>query len=354
LFIDDDAIEGLIGLEKKLHQPRIQGPVIEAVGEQQSVQSRSVPQWNSEKQVWEWWYWANHRVEPYGQWHSTAIQYVHYAESSDGLEWEQPDLGLYTFREPYNSNLAMDPEAGARSLYHIIRDEIDRDDARRYKAMMGNYDRRPHVSPDGFNWTALDTPQIRSSDESHLAFDTVNNRFIATVKQGTDWGRSIFLSTSDDFEQWSPTELVFHSDDQDHINRRQRVRDVVADPKRLSPPLVDDGDYMAETYQMAVLPYEGLYVGFPALFNPAGAIPPPQMNHTGLNQTELTVSRDLRRWDRVCDRALFLDVEEWNGTNYGTAQTLPCGQPIVCEDEIRIYACGRYRHADHQAIRVFW
>ena len=31
---------------------------------------------------------------------------------------------------------------------------------------------------------------------------------------------------------------------------------------------------------MAVLPYQGLYVGFPMIFNPIGAIPPPETNFT--------------------------------------------------------------------------
>jgi hypothetical protein len=119
---------------------------------------------------------------------------------------------------------------------------------------------------------------------------------------------------------------------------------VVEDPAYLSPPVVDDIDYNAELYFMSVMPYEGLYVGFPLLFNPAGT-DAPQMNNTGINQVELAVSRDLHHWERVGDRGVFLGVEPWNGVNYGTAQVSLCGRPIVHEDrELWIYyqAC-RFR-----------
>ena len=56
---------------------------------------------------------------------------------------------------------------------------------------------------------------------------------------------------------------------------------MVANRAYLSPSLVDETDHIAQIYQMAVMPYEGIYVGFPVVFNPAGAIPPPHRNYTG-------------------------------------------------------------------------
>ena len=95
---------------------------------------------------------------------------------------------------------------------------------------------------------------------------------------------------------------------------------------------------------MAVMPYQGLYIGFPLIFNPAGAIPPPHGNFTGLNQVELTVSRDLLHWERVADRALFLGIEPWDGLNFDTAQILLTGRPMVRDDEIWIFHVAyRYR-----------
>jgi hypothetical protein len=128
-----------------------------------------------------------------------------------------------------------------------------------------------------------------------------------------------------------------HADQVDWDNRLPRIRAVAADPAYLAPPLVDEADYIAETYNMAVMPHEGLYVGLVNIFDPAGAIPPPQMNHTGLNQAELAVSRNMLNWRRLCDREVFLGVEPWDGVAYDTQQLLPCGSPLVRDDEIWIY-----------------
>ncbi len=339
LFLDDDAIASMEGVKRTLHQPEKQGPVIKPdhSQEQVSLQSRSAPQWNPEKDFWEWWYWGNYTVPPHGPHHSTMMRVNLYATSTDGLHWERPSLHRYEWRGTTANNIAHDPNA--ETLYHIIRDASEQHPQRRYKALFGVGDRALGVSPDGFDWTMLNVPPIPSQDESHFIYDEFTAQYLAFVKHGTEWGRSVWLSTSTDFVHFTEPELIFHSDELDQEHRKRRIEKVVQSPAHLSPPLVDDTDHLAQVYQMAVMPYaENLYIGFPVLFNPAGAIPPPQRNFTGLNQVELTVSRDLQNWERVADRALFIEVDEWDGINYGTAQNLLCGRPIVHEDsEIRFY-----------------
>ena len=89
---------------------------------------------------------------------------------------------------------------------------------------------------------------------------------------------------------------------------------------------------------MTVMPYQGLYIGFPTVFNPIGAIPPPATNFTRINQIEMAVSRDLHTWDRVADRAPFIGIEPFDGENYGTSQLLMAGAPLVRKDsEIWLY-----------------
>jgi hypothetical protein len=107
--------------------------------------------------------------------------------------------------------------------------------------------------------------------------------------------------------------LIFHSDETDRENRRQRVRKIIDDPAYITPPIIDDEDYIAEIYNMAVLPYQGLYIGFPTVFNPFGALPPPATNFTRINQIEMAVSRDLHTWERVADRTPFIGIEPFDG-----------------------------------------
>ena len=312
LFLDGSAVDSEERITRRLHKPRKCGPLISG-----GVQSRNCPQWNPEKGIWEWWYFGTH---------------AYYAVSEDGEHWEQPDLGLYEVEGSKDNNIACDPQSPGDRLCHILRDEADPDPQRRYKGLLGGGAKTLAVSPDGFSWTKIDSPPVPSSDESQFTYDPYTGQYLALVKHGTEWGRSVWLATSTDFESFTEPELIFHSDEVDRDNRRQRVRRVIDDPAFVTPPVIDDEDYIAEVYNMAVMPYQGLYVGFPVLFNPFGAIPPPATNFTRINQIELSVSRDLRHWERVADREVFIGIEPYDGVTHDCSQLLMAGQPVVRDD----------------------
>ena len=319
LFLDDHVIESMKGIKKSLHQPQKWGSVIKS-----GYQSRISPQWNAEKKIWEWWFMGEN---------------IHYTTSTDGEHWEKPSLGLYEWNGSKDNNIVCDPEGdGHQRPFHIIRDQSDPDPTRRYKGLFSSSERYAGISNDGFNWTMLDTPPIPSQDESQFTYDPFTKQYLAMVKQPTKWGRSVFLSTSKDFVSFTEPKLIFCSDEVDWENCRRRVREVIENPSYITPPIVDDQDYIAEVYNMAVMPYQGIYIGFPTIFNPFGAIPPPRTNFTRINQIELSVSRDLYNWERVADRALFIGLEPWDNINYGTSQLLMSGQPVVRKNgEIWIY-----------------
>ncbi|MCB1064843.1 MAG: hypothetical protein KDN20_18230, partial [Verrucomicrobiae bacterium] len=89
---------------------------------------------------------------------------VAYAESSDGVNWVKPDLGLVEYRGNKNNNLVLvEPAMGILNL-KVLRDEADADASRRYK--MGAHvwwpknDVRlgtlaPYGSADGLRWKLL-------------------------------------------------------------------------------------------------------------------------------------------------------------------------------------------------------
>ena len=60
LFLDDYAIESTEGIIRKLHKPDQNRPVLRAelAAGQFAVQSRNSPQWNPDKELWEWFYWV--------------------------------------------------------------------------------------------------------------------------------------------------------------------------------------------------------------------------------------------------------------------------------------------------------
>ena len=341
LFLDDHAIESTFGLRRVLNKPTRVGPVIrpDRSRGQISLQTADPPQWNSNKGVFEWFYGGGYAVPPQGRRLHAETHATHYATSQDGVHWDTSPLRLYEWQGSKDNNIAIDP--AGRSLAHIVRDERDDDPDRRYKALFtahGGTSRAPAVSPDGFNWTMIDVPSIPSDDTSYLTYDETTSQFLATVKIGTEWGRSVWLSTSPDFLMWTDPKLILHSDEIDRNNRRRRIQELVADPGLLTPPIVDDTKHIAQIYKMPIMPYEGIYIGFPVLFNPAGVIPEPWGNFTAINQVEVAVSRDLYNWHRVANRDVFIGVQPWDGVSYETMQLLTCGRPHVHEDrEIWVY-----------------
>ena len=349
LFLDDYAIEETSNVRRTLHQPDRLGPILkpDVTRGQTALQSKSVPQWDPDRELWEWWYWARYDELP-GEMFAAEGRVCHYATSTDGLNWDVPSLGLHEFRGSKDNDIAYDMSERGLLLYHVIRDDDDTDDRRRFKAIFAPsqklQDRMPGLSSDGFDWTFPETTPIPSKDTSDFLHDRDNDLFVGMVKHGTEWGRSVWVVTSDDFIYWTDPKLVLHSDLIDKENRKKRVEEVVNDPDYLSPPIYDGVDYLAEIYQMPLFRYEGVYIGFPLIFNPAGAIPPPHMNFCALNQTELAVSRDLNHWERVAERALFLDVEPWDGRNFATALIAVCGPPVRRDDEIWVYyGASRFR-----------
>ena len=91
LFVDDFVIESSSGTSRSLHSPKKWGPLIKG-----GIQSRSTPQWNSEKKLWEWWYFG---------------EGTRYAVSEDGENWELPSLGLFEMNGSRDNNVAFDPNA---------------------------------------------------------------------------------------------------------------------------------------------------------------------------------------------------------------------------------------------------
>ena len=346
LFLDDYSTESGTGLSRTLHQPQKHGPVLNAdlSAKQTAVQSRSAPQWNPEKQVWEWWYWSF-----YDEPNATSESLAHYAISSDGVKWEKPSLGLCEGKAHGDNNVISGAGHHDKTVYHVVRDELEENPEKRYKGLFGTKDRWIGFSPDGLNWTMPDISPVPSQDESHLCYDIISNQYLATVKQSTEWGRSVYLATSKNFINWTFPKLIFNTDETDNENRKQRIEQATINPDYLTPPIVGEPPegYKAQCYQMAIMPYEGLYVGFPALCNPAG--PDGAGNNTGLNQIELTVSHDLYNWNRVANRELFIGIDPWDGVNYGTAQILMCGSPTIRDNEVWIYYNGlRFRSYSHQ------
>ena len=97
---------------------------------------------------------------------------IAYAESSDGIHWDKPNLGLVEFCGNKDNNLvtiepADHPFAMANDFVSVIRDDADPDPARRYKMVYIAYlPKLKHstavtaVSADGLSWKLASTDEF--------------------------------------------------------------------------------------------------------------------------------------------------------------------------------------------------
>jgi hypothetical protein len=335
LFIDDYVVSKISNLQRKLHQPikYPENPILrpQHPWENLIVQTRNAPFWDPVENVWKLFYMA------FALYKSQNVHTSCYAISRDGIQWEKPALNLVEWQGSKKNNLLTRYESEDSFLYHVLYDPRDVP-ARRYKGLFGVLNRQPAVSPDGYRWTLLSVPSIPSQDESQLNYDELSNQFIATVKHEGPYGRSVYLAVSKDFDQWTKPEMIFHADGRDQELGRDRIAQRLTDP-RFFPLTINKPDaYNTDIYNMPVFSYEGLYLGMPMKFNQSG--PTPIGNQDGFHHIELVSSRDLRRWSRVADRAIFIPNSYAGPGVYDTGSIVPPTRAILRDHELWFYYSG--------------
>ena len=297
-----------------MHAPEKKGAVIRSPQPGRTLQTRSAPVWDPDLGVFRLWVLGVER----SLW-----------RSSDGLNWSP------------------EPEPSLK-LDQVLRDGADPDPARRYKAAITNGGFA--VSPDGLQWTKLDVPPVRSSDESNFSFDSAEGRFIHSVKRGGTFGRAVAIATSRDFRTWEDLGLVFQSDEQDQALGRERIEARRADATLQQTFYHDPKFYKVDVYNMGVFHYEGLHIGLPALFHSTGPVRN-YPNTDGFHVVQLTMSRDLKSWNRLGERGVFIGPSRIDSGAYDLTQILPPSAPVrppTRPDELWFYYTGlKYRSTFH-------
>ena len=137
------------------------------------------------------------------------------------------------------------------------------------------------------------------------------------------------MSTSEDFENWSDLELIFHADQIDQENGEERLRKFIENPDYLTPIYNRPEEWRTDVYNFPVFRYEGLYLGLPVMHHWAGKHPPLYENVDSRKSVELTSSRDLRQWERVVNRTPFIELSPiGDGSAYDTGQISVVNGPI--------------------------
>jgi len=240
-----------------------------------------------------------------------------YAQSSDGLRWDKPALGLFRYRGSDATNILfrLIGSEGAHSRVHgtcVFLDPTAPPEAR-YKAVsQGIFEgfTPPHrvagmVSPDGLHWTRLPKPicDIPADSQYSAFWDSAVSKYVLYGRVGGR-GRAIGRSESSDFSSFPPLTLVMQTDDQDPAD--------------------------SDLYNPAALRYPyaaNVYLAFPSLYQ----------HRSDTLDIRLAVSRDGVHWS-FPERAPFIPLGAPDGFDAGS---LYLGQGLIRQgDELWQYYGG--------------
>ncbi|MCH2201800.1 MAG: hypothetical protein MK102_07510 [Fuerstiella sp.] len=159
---------------------------------------------------------------------------VCYAESTDGIHWTKPELGLYEFDGTDRTNIVWRGNGSHCGLGVFKDTNPNAKPDERYKALSGNGYQKPvwaFGSPDGIRWHLIqEDPVLTEYRGVAAAYDShFCTRWDPTAKRYVTYHRiwyrpfgpkvrSVALRTSDDFIQWTPLRrLDFGSTAPEHI-----------------------------------------------------------------------------------------------------------------------------------------
>jgi hypothetical protein len=334
LFADDSGVQSSTGVKRTVHPARTRPqPVLAGTLPQEGSRVYLTGSVYRDEQsgVLRMWY-AGHPDLPDGRkpkvagFRSGKGNFVLYATSRDGLEWERPALGLHAFEGSSANNIVYDFHSPS-----VLLDPGDADPARRYK-MLGSLTGAYYsaTSPDGLRWSGPTAPIVKSSDNITLTRDPRTGDYLAFLRMPTKIRgyarRTVSLSRSHDFVKWSKPELVFAPDETD-------------DAWATAP------GQRTEVNNMSVFPHAAGFLGLPTIFRvlvtdrPASELGPGQSPTDGTLDVQLITSSDARKWQRTANRESIIPRGAPGVFDAGSIFGV-CSTAVHTEDETWVYYTG--------------
>jgi hypothetical protein len=323
LFVDDSLVETSRGVALTLHPPEGRQEVFRFDAPWEGGESGYVTVLRDGDVL---------RLYYRGGGEETTREVTCMATSSDGVNWLRPDLGLFEFNGSKANNIVWTAPnrksyGGSHNFTPFIDANPAADPGARYKAVGLGIKMTPEgddvralavfASPDGIRWRSLAEKAAittGSFDSQNVAFwDARRGCYACYLRHGRDGLRSIMLTTSTDFLQWTePQWLQFRPGQDEHF------------------------------YTNAIEPYfreTSLYIGFPMRFVPQRkSVGDPPRQTDGVSDAVFISSRDGIRFDRVFREAFIRPGPD--PCNWGKAhsnQTPAWGIVPVSPEQIAVY-----------------
>lgn len=263
-----------------------------------------------------------------------------YAESTDGVNWVKPELGLYEYDGSKANNIVL---ADSAPYTHNFAPFIDSrpgvPEDERYKALGGTSKTglAAFVSADGLHWRKMRDEAVITEgafDSQNIAFwSPSEEQYVSYFRVFVDGFRSISRTTSPDFRTWSKPEVMSYGG---------------------TPP---EHLYTNQTKPYARAPH--IYLAIAARFMPgrrvvsveeAQALGGEAQYSGDCSDVVLMATRGGTEYDRSFMEAFIrpgLGLENWTSrTNYPARGILETG-----DGELSVYVQRRYGQLDHHLQR---
>ncbi len=276
-------------------------------------------------------------INPDPKIHACAL----YAESTDGLNWVKPELGMVDCLGSTANNVFSENECGSPSVMKLADPESE--DKRWTVYSFGGGQHGPHVafSSDGLHYRWHERPEhvklFSTGDVVNFLYDSYRSRYVCTLKSGNRHHRAVGVAFSEDGIRWhKPIEgCVFGADD-------------------LDPDAT-------QVYGMPAFCYQGCYVGLPWIYHARwikyGKYTSPKVMYEAQEgspctvDVQLTWSWDLINWTRTPKRVPFIalgnGLDDWDRGMIYTARA-----PVVVDGKLYFYYGGFDRLHDADLDKV--
>ncbi len=226
LFVDRHLIDDMRQTELRLHRPTAAEVAVRFDKPWEGAFCGYVTVFNDGEK-----YRMYYRGLPMAGKDGTSREVTCYAESSDGTEWDKPELNIYEIEGSRQNNIVLHGQAPASHNFSPFLDRNpDTPIDQRYKALAGTRGLIAFVSADGIKWRRLRQEPVVTEgafDSQNVSFWSESERqYVCYFRTWTETNyggfRTISRTTSDDFVNWTkPVQMSFGETRLEHLYTNQ-------------------------------------------------------------------------------------------------------------------------------------